>query len=452
MTNSTQHDIQGEFQGARFRDTRLKQRLIELGTGMAKTPERSFPNALSKAELEACYRFCNNAKVEPELILEPHVKQTLDRIAGQDLVLVAHDSSTISVTSEGNREGLTPTRGTKQSFLMHCSLALSADGTRRPEGVLAASYHIPTDAKNGSLQERWLDHVITVHGLGLGPANVIHLMDREADDYELLALFDRIGGRFVIRVQHDRRLEDGRLREVVGATEVFAEREIELSQRSGKRGPKQHKTHPNRKRRLAKVCFSAAQVTLPGKRKADKKLTLNVVHVWEPEPPLGEPPVEWLLYTSEPIDTAEQILQVVDWYRARWTIEEYFKALKTGCAVEKRQFSDFKALTNSTALFLPIAWKLLRLKTEAAVRPHAPATTILDEDELEVLVVTARKPLPKHPTVSEVMTAIADLGGHLKHNGAPGWQVLGRGYDKLRWLVEGWKLRCYFEAGQKLTH
>ena len=36
--------------------------------------------------------------------------------------------------------------------------------------------------------------------------------------------------------------------------------------------------------------------------------------------------------TTEPIDTVEQVLRIVDWYRARWVIEEFFKALKTGCA------------------------------------------------------------------------------------------------------------------------
>ncbi|HEY5956608.1 MAG TPA: hypothetical protein VIV60_08650 [Polyangiaceae bacterium] len=63
---------------------------------------------------------------------------------------------------EVERDGLTPAKGTKQSFLLHCSLAIRADGTRRVEGVLAASYHVPTDAVAGILQERWNNHFTLV--------------------------------------------------------------------------------------------------------------------------------------------------------------------------------------------------------------------------------------------------------------------------------------------------
>ncbi len=45
--------------------------------------------------------------------------------------------------------------------------------------------------------------------------------------------------------------------------------------------------------------------------------------------PTGETPVEWFLLTNLPVDTPDEIAFVVDCYRGRWTIEEYFKALKT---------------------------------------------------------------------------------------------------------------------------
>ncbi len=72
-------------------------------------------------------------------------------------------------------------RGEKQSFLTHCSLAIRADGTRRLEGVLAASYHVPTKATDGELQDRWLDHVREIHALGQAPMKTIHLMDPEEE-------------------------------------------------------------------------------------------------------------------------------------------------------------------------------------------------------------------------------------------------------------------------------
>lgn len=164
------------------------------------------------------------------------------------------------------------------------------------------------------------------------------------------------------------------------------------------------------------------------------------MYVREVDPPEPNSAVEWVLLTGEPIDTAEQLLRIVDFYRARWVIEELFKALKTGCSFEKRQLCTLHALSNALSTLLPLAWRLLLLRTEARERPDAPATAVLSPDELEVLRAASRKPLPEAPTVRDALLAIAALGGHLKRNGEPGWQTLGRGYDKLQTLTLGWRL------------
>lgn len=444
--------IAEEFQGAELRDGRLNTRLVQLAECMAKKPDSSFPDAMSAAELEAAYRFFSNVKVKPEAILRPHVLQTVGRMAQEVVTLVAHDTTTVSFVSE-DREGLT-TRGDRQQFLAHCSLALRADGSRQPLGIVAMSQHLPVTTPDKSLQDRWGDHVQTLHALGVSVASAIHLMDREADDYELFDLLNGIGARFVIRVQYNRALEVGRLRDSLNHARMQAEREVVLSRRTGKgSGRKQRKTHPPREERIAQLAIATCEVTIPRPQSAGKDtsalLSLNVVRVWEPEPPDGQEPVEWLLYTSEPIDTPEQVLRVVDWYRARWAIEEYFKALKTGCALEQRQLGDLHALSNALALLAPIAWRLLLLKTEARTRPTAPATEVLDDVEIEVLraAVVGRRRLPEEPTILDAMLSIASLGGHLKHNGLPGWQTLARGFRTLRTLTEGWALRRAVEAG-----
>ena len=91
------------------------------------------------------------------------------------------------------------------------------------------------------------------------------------------------------------------------------------------------------------------------------------------------------------------------------------------------------------ALFAPIAWHLLLLRSQARDDPEALATTVLAPTQLKVLRAFAQKPLPEKPTVRDAYLAIAALGGHIKHNGDPGWQTLGRGYEKLITLVEGWR-------------
>jgi hypothetical protein len=162
-------------------------------------------------------------------------------------------------------------------------------------------------------------------------------------------------------------------------------------------------------------------------------ISVNLVRVWETDCPPGEPPVEWRLFTTEPVDTQQQVEDIVDAYRARWVIEEYFKALKTGCNYEQSQLETFHSLENLLAIYVPIAWQLLALRSSARDQPQRPATEILSSTQIIALsLITQGKTILAEPTVGDVFGAIAELGAHIKSNGPPGWQVLARGFDELR--------------------
>ncbi len=451
--------LESEMQAAEFGDARLSKRLTKIIASLVAGPDKSFPTAFDDTELEGAYRFFNNDEVTPERILAPHVRATVARMAKEAVALVVHDTSTMSFNPEGSRRGLGRVRSAGQAFFAHVSIALSGSGNRMPLGTLALSTHIrkgaqkkkQIKAKNNPDNERarWGRQVAAVGSLGIDRSRTVHLMDREADDFALFAQLVDSGDRFVIRLAHDRVLEpttpDGvhKLLEAVTQIRAVAEREVPLSRRpASSRSPKQRHIHPVREGRTARLAMGATTVTLlrpaTQPRTLPATLTLNVVRVWEVDAPEGEQPVEWLLVTTEPVDTAEQILQVVDWYRARWVIEEFFKALKTGCAYEKRQLETLEGLLNVLATSMPIAWALLRLRTQARLDPNAKATTALPATMVEVLHAFTRIKLPPAPTAREVFLAVAALGGHLKHNGEPGWITLGRGYEKLRTLTEGW--------------
>lgn len=440
-----------ELSGADFGDARLSKRLTKLVAKLAQAPDKSLPSVLSDAELEAAYRFFGNEAVTPGAILSPHVDATLVRMAAESVVLAIHDTTTMSFRADGQRTGLGRLRNSGQSFFAHFTLAVSGDGSRRPLGVLDMSAHVRAELKTDADNEhdRWGEQIARVSALGPAAHSVVHVMDREADDYALFAQLHQEKHRFVIRLSQNRLLDadasDGaeKLDQALARVQVVAKREVRLSPRpAAQRSPAQKRIFPTREVRIAKVAFGAARVTLRRPRSQTCSLpallSANVVRVWEHDVPAGEAPVEWLLITSEPVDTAEQILQVVDFYRARWTIEEYFKALKTGCAYEKRQIEDLHGLLNVLALYAPIAWQLLLLRTEARREPDRPAQAVLTATQIEVLCLFSKKPLPERPTVRDAWFAIAALGGHLKRNGDPGWQTLGRGYDHLLTLVQGW--------------
>lgn len=238
--------------------------------------------------------------------------------------------------------------------------------------------------------------------------------------------------------------DEVRLREAACSAKVVLRRDVPLSPRPKLPGPIGQR-HPARRHRVARLSFAARRVELKrtpeGRTAKAATLCLNVIHVFERKPPSGEPPVEWFLLTNLPVDTDEAIAFAVDCYRARWTIEEYFKALKTGCQFEKRQLESAHSLLNALAILAPVAWRLLLLRHLARAKQHSPANAALTDKQLEVLRAVAKKPLPKRLTAREAMLAVAALGGHLKSNGDPGWLVLGRGMHDLLLLELGWRAR-----------
>lgn len=450
--------LSSEFADADLGDERLNKRLGVLADSLADRPGESFPKALDDAELEAAYRFFGNENVTPEAILAPHFRQTSRRAAALPRIIVPHDTTQFEFPGQTKREGLGHLiKPSAQGFFGHFSLAVSADGERRPLGLLALETVFrlkkPIGQKNWtpdqSLGEsaRWLRGVEAVEAQLEGRVEAIHVMDREGDQFALLAGLADANRPFVIRSFQDRRLageDEARLRAAACAAKVTLRREVPLSPRPRIPGPKGER-HPARRHRIAKLSFAATTVELrrppDATKTSSQTLQVNVVHVFERKPPPGQPAVEWFLLTTLPTDSDQAIAFVVDCYRARWAIEEFFKALKTGCLFEKRQLESAHSLVNALAILAPVAWRLLLIRHLARSKRSEPATSALTHKQLEVLCAVAKKPLPKRPSARDAMLAIAALGGHLKSNGDPGWLVLGRGMHDLLLLEMGWRAR-----------
>jgi hypothetical protein len=443
-----------EVASGNFADERLTARLRRLVEGLAKDPTFSLPRAFDSAGLEGAYRFLSNQRVTPDDILASHCTATRERCQAQETVLVVHDTTSFSYRWDGEREGLgralPRNKASNQTFLAHFSLALKADGTRIPLGVAGFKTWTRSETPNGIEYQRWEDQIRASSAALNGLANAIHVADREADDYEMFCALKRDGHRFVMRAVSNRLLdvegEQAKLHDFFSKVDATATRAVPLSRRGSARDKTKDKTHPPRQSRDAQLSFAAATIELKRPKSprphsrlaAPPKLELNVVRVWEASPPEGETAVEWYLYTTEPIDTVEQLLAVVDYYRARWVIEEYIKAIKTGCDFERRQLQDYEALVNLLAVFAPIACRMLHLRSEAARAPDDSPLKIISQDELDVLRVLGRIKLTASPTTREIYFAIAALGGHIKYNGNPGWQTLAYGIEKLVTLTEGW--------------
>ena len=394
--------------------------------------------------------------------LAPHARRAW-REAGDDEALAVHDTSEFRFG--GSRAGLGRLMQSGHGFLGHFTQLVKADGRRSPLGTIAVEAWTrdeptPTALRQQrkityaqmhampSEQDRWLRGVAAAEKAVAGCVSLIHVMDSEADDYALMAGLVESGRRWVIRLCYDRKLADvdagepSKAKEFVAQRAVACTRNVDASRRRKQVGPTKRRRGRPRDERLATLAIKATPAVFraPSYVRGVPTLAVNIVSAVETDPPADAEPIEWLLITTEPIDTDDQILKVIDIYRARWVIEEFFKALKTGCAFEQRQLESKHTILNALGMMLPIAWRLLHLRTLSRTADREPARLVLTELELQVLRHASKTPLPTEPTVMDVLLAIARLGGHLRSNGAPGWLVLGRGYQDLMMMVAGFKL------------
>jgi len=441
-----------EYEGSGLGDVRRQNRLTVLARALEANPAASLPKAMkTDAALEAAYRFLRNDAVSMDGILAGHYAETAARAASERLVLAVHDTTEFQFSGEGTRDGLGPLRGSGQGFFGHFTLLVAPDELRRPLGVIAVQTRVRTKLRGKGPKShepkgeaaRWKKGVMLAEERLDDRVPVVHVMDREGDSYELLDELIASGQRFVIRMGRKRMLSDGvELSEALASAKTVVEREVQLSRRRQDKIAFNRKRHPARAGRQARLALSAQllEIRRPAhcNETRPETLAIHFVHVREVETHGDEPPVDWMLATTEPIGVAEDIERVVDFYRARWVIEEYFKSLKSGCAYEKRQLESDHTLLNLLAILVPIAWRLLLLRSLARDWADAPASEALSPTQLQVLVAVSHKKLSPSPTVREALLAVAALGGHIKNNGEPGWAVLGRGFEELPTLERGW--------------
>jgi hypothetical protein len=327
--------------------------------------------------------------------------------------------------------------------------------TRDPAAVgkSAARKEVPVEAKESA---RWLVGLKETEAR-LGPrVRFLTVADREADVYELFALAAELRGDWLIRARHDRVLADDErhLLATVEQAPVCASTTVELPRTD------------EREARQAHLDVRRAQVVLvpPPRavgvidtwweqhptvaRLAPRQLRpvrVGVILVTEVAVPAGAKPVRWLLLTSLPVETADQALACVGYYRLRWLVERYHFVLKSGCRIERLQLETAERLRRAVVVYSEVAWRLLWLTYEARAHPTAPGTVVVDELTWRLLWVatcpTAVVPVTP-PDLRTVVRQIARLGGFLgrRGDGEPGVQTLWRGLCRLHDMVTGYRL------------
>lgn len=456
------------FDGIDLGDPRRKARLSRAMELLAAAPQSTLPQAMgSDAELKGLYRLLSSEFVDASALNCQHAVTTAERARQSGRVYAIHDTTEFEFPHADPAE-VGYLRTGRAGFELHYALVVDArSGQQRPLGVANAEAMFRDSrprkrskgkkARNKSGAEtvrdperrslRWSRGFAAV-AAALDGVEVIHLADREGDNYELLGSAVQRGQRFVVRVRvHGRQVrtgsgQAGALKPLMEQCAGLLTREVPLSARRKRPEPQASRIHPPRAARLAELHFASQPVVLPRPRyqspELPEELRLNVVRVFERNPPTGETPVEWLLFTTESVSTPAEVAAVVDAYRARWLIEECNKAIKTGCKYEERQVESRDGLLTLLAMTLPIATEVLWLRSRSRELPDGPARSVLTTAQLQVLRVLGPRKLGPAPTLHDALWAVAGLGGHLARNGEPGWLVLHRGMLKLCAYEEAW--------------
>ncbi len=277
----------------------------------------------------------------------------------------------------------------------------------------------------------------SVQALGSPPEGVrwVHIGDRYSDIFSFLRLCRELHCDFVIRAAQDRCVDllveqaerpvparshhaehpspaAQHLFEVVESWPAQASSTVEID------------ASQKRKARTAKVLLSWQPLRVLPPRSQESHgwhpLVVWVIHVWEPEPPEGAEALEWVLLSSVPTQTFEDAQERVDWYRARWMVEDFHQGLKTGCQIEQRHLQDYEGLRTLLGLLAPMAVRLMQVRAASRQDPEQPASQVLPSDVVAVVAHLDHRPA-ETMTVQQCWHAIARSGGYLgrKSDGPP---------------------------------
>ncbi len=441
-------------------DKRLNARQAILLDKLAVRPKESLPGATgSWAELQAAYRFCDNPRITPEKVLAPHRAATIERIRREAVVLIAQDTTELVLDRD-------PEKGfgklTSQIGLLdHVQIAVTPHGQHL--GVTRChtwsrpliNPHEGTHNRDRPLEEkesvRWLDGYRDACQIAQQAPEtlIVSLADREGDVFEcfLEGATPERGktAEWIVRSAQNRLLvvtdestsQAAKLRLAASELPVLSTGTVTIPARG------------NQAARVARVEYRAGCVTLKAPPRQEGKLPnmiASVVLVAEVDPPAGVEPLNWLLLTSLPIATLQDVLRVVEYYASRWQIEVFFKVLKQGCTVERLQLQEARRVENCLALYCIVAWRILHVTMIGRDCPQISCEAVFSKAEWQATCAVATKAPPPQdpPTLGEFLKHVAALGGYLgrSHDGPPGPEIMWRGMRRVFDFALAWETRA----------
>jgi hypothetical protein len=389
------------------------------------------------ADRQSIYGFLEG-NIEHGVLVKSACEATAGRCREFPFVFVPIDGSSIAVTDKAankgtGRVGSPPAQG--RGLKTMSAVAVSPQGAALGVASLvfwARGEKRSTNHQSEPIQRResykWIEIASEVHerfGMQAPGCTPWFQLDREGDFPEMLLLATQKRMLLTVRARCDRRLRGGgRLKARLMRRAPLGQYALKIPARHG---------HPAR---LARIDVRACEVQLEVTEKPSGRLhtvSMTAVLAREVGHVRGHARIEWMLLTTQSVDSFAAARLVINGYAHRWSIEEFFRTWKSGvCGVESMQLRSFSAMTKWATILAVAATRAMFLAEIAREKPDAPATEAFTEDDLEALIVL-RKPkgveLGDPITIRQAVRWVADLGGYVgnKNSGAPGKITIGRG-------------------------
>ena len=372
-------------------DGRVRDRILRMGRAWLKSMGGDLPVIFpEKAEQKATYRLLSNPRISMQHILEPHCEATADRCRGEAVVLAMQDTTALNYTGPGGHGGPCRPRRRQgqQGHPGPCRVGGDAggpapgpvhDGRGLPGGSrggqppLAPGARAGTGARGG-LPGHAGDLRLRPRGRLLG-----HARPRQGRGDPAAGARQPFG---------EAAGADARRREGVPVGSMSPPRspvavtELTIPAAGGPRA---------RKERVARLEIRTTEVELlpPHWDRGAEPLPMLAVSATETGTADGDDPLHWLLLTTErPADgevAAVHAATVLDWYRRRWTIETWFRTLKTGTRIKDRRLDHADDLRKCIAFDAITACHVADLTILAQERPETPATEVFPEEDIDLL-------------------------------------------------------------------
>jgi hypothetical protein len=473
-------DILNEVQYCDFGDARLNKRLSQIVVRLGEKPNMSIPSACDgRAEMEAAYRFFDNKNVSAQEIFDSHARTTMERVRGTKIALLVQDTTEIDLSRpESVVAGAGPLNSDSQlGGLFHPMMAFepslvplgiiwnkrwvreSIHKELTPQEKDKARRKLPIQEKESF---RWLEGWRKAIEIARHCPDTccVCISDSESDIYELFAepcqtengqahlLIRGCYDRSVSSTNHDDDCEGKESRTLLDSVRsqpVLATQTIDISKRKEKNSANKKKRTQAREARTAVVSIRAKSVKINRPERCDSSIArdvqVNVVLVEETDPPEGQIPIQWLLITTLPIGTLEEVQTVIAYYCCRWQIEIFFRTLKSGCRIEERYFERYTRLENCLAIYTIIAWRILHLCRLSEECPDVCCEIVFSPSEWKPLFMLVKKSIPSEPPrLRDVVKMVASLGGYvIRGTTKPGTQTLWFGLQRLNDFANAWE-------------